>query len=260
MKVAFIKNETIILNDVLPYEQAQAAKKYSTGSIAILSYNYVLTREKEGEEHLSPPQELEALRIIPDESIQPAIDFIHSFYEDKECDKHFFSAQKLFAYYDEEVVQVFKVDSLSELIILDFLHCFVEGNGKTKKLCICPCCGKLFRKNRDNKIYCCWDCTTKAMRSRNMKNPYYAAYRDTATRIRHQINSTKRLPGLDLYKEALESAYKEWHYFAKRKSNELRQSTCNKTFSPDEYKHIRREFKTCLYKAWDKIINTHWTE
>lgn len=258
MKVAFIENKTIILNDVLPYEQAQAIKEYPTGNIAILSHNHAFTELADGKKRLSVPQELEPLQTSPNESIQPAIDFIHSFYESEE--KHFFSTRKLCAYYGEEVIQVFEADSLSELIILDFLHCFVEGNEKTKKLCICPCCGRLFRKNRANKIYCCWTCTTKAMHSRNMKSPYFAAYRNAIQYIRFQINSTKHLPCSDLRKEALEKAYKKWHYFAKIELDELRKSTHDKTFSPEEYENIRQEFKTVLYKAWDEAVNIHWTE
>lgn len=253
MNVAFVRNETIIFQGG-QFELKDVISKYPTGEIAILGYNFLSSEKTENSCARKPlPEDLEAIRVSSDESIQLCYDFINSFFKSGKYENfssYVYHSRGTFAHYGNGIIKVLEINSLYELMILDFLHCFIGDS--SKRLCICQGCGRLFRKTQKNKIYCCSSCKTRSIHSRNMESPYYAAYHYMEQYLRRCIRSIENSERCTFQSKcAIEQSYKKWHSLAKNMMETLNKNTFGKTLPSEEYSRIRQEFKLRLFKIWD---------
>lgn len=73
-----------------------------------------------------------------------------------------------FVLLDNKIVLGYTVNSLYEYLKLDFYHANLSPDS-VKHISICPYCGKAFRMNQRNNLYCSKACKDKGIRANNKK-------------------------------------------------------------------------------------------
>lgn len=92
-----------------------------------------------------------------------------------------------FVLLDNKIVLGYTVNSLYEYLKLDFYHANLSPDS-VKHISICPYCGKAFRMNQRNNLYCSKACKDKGIRANNKKSPYYSKYRYLQQYHNRQLN------------------------------------------------------------------------
>lgn len=151
-----------------------------------------------------------------------------------------------FANYENQIVQIYDVQSVYEYICLDYYHTFFDP--AIKKVALCPHCGKMFRQTRKDQQYCSQRCKEKHINSRNNQNPYHAAYRYLQQYFNRQLNQL-RDEKTDNHPDAIamQQAYNEWQQWARR------QVDCAENHPGEDKNAIRKAFIQKLTAKWKDL-------
>ncbi len=198
---------------------------------------------------------------VTHEPINDIRGFIESFVEGKELGKAaadnriICQSNCFFVPYGRSNLQVYEVQTLSELIILDLLQsCHRDGTAMT--LAICPQCKRLFLKTNKRK-FCSDACRQQFVQEKYKTSPTYAAYRSMLHHINRKINGTEKTakaPGS--HNPFLRKAYEKWKRKARFRADEVSEELEGKTLSQEEFVVIREEFKAELRDIWTTVCAT----
>lgn len=115
-----------------------------------------------------------------------------------------------FVLLDNKIVLGYTVNSLYEYLKLDFYHANLSPDS-VKHISICPYCGKAFRMNQRNNLYCSKACKDKGIRANNKKSPYYSKYRYLQQYHNRQLNRLRSKMADSLPEmQQLQNAYDTW--------------------------------------------------
>lgn len=95
----------------------------------------------------------------------------------------------IFALLDDRIVQVYTVKDVYDYLSLDFYYATYPSE-PVKRIGICHCCKKSFRKSQRNKVYCSKACKAKSIKEN--ASPYYAKYRYLQQYHNRQLNKLRK--------------------------------------------------------------------
>lgn len=153
----------------------------------------------------------------------------------------------VFALLGNRIVQVYTVKDLREYLLLDLYYAnFVPDF--SKKIAICPCCGKTFRLSQRNKVYCSKACKDKSIRANNKKDPYYSKYRYLQQYNNRQLNKQRRrMADSSLQAQKLRDAYTTWNKWARSEYKQV-------SGIPDHTQRVNvEEFDGRLKERWKAL-------
>lgn len=158
-----------------------------------------------------------------------------------------------FVLLDNKIVLVYTVNSLNEYLKLDFYHANLSPDS-VKHISICPYCGKAFRMNQRNNLYCSKACKDKGIRANNKKSPYYSKYRYLQQYHNRQLNRLRSQMADSLPKiERLQNAYDTWNKWAR---TEYEQATRVYNFGQQKEQESVENFGERLKKEWKALIKS----
>lgn len=156
-----------------------------------------------------------------------------------------------FALLSNRIVQVYTVKDLYEYLALDFCHANYPSE-PVKKIAICPCCKKAFRKSQRNKVYCSKACKEKSIKENNRNaSPYYAKYRYLQQYNNRQLNKRRRqMAESPQQVQKLQNAYDAWNEWARV---EFEKATEVYNFTQQEKQESAEEFGERLKEKWKSL-------
>lgn len=157
-----------------------------------------------------------------------------------------------FALLSNRIVQVYTVKDLYEYLALDFCHANYPSE-PVKKIAICPCCKKAFRKSQRNKVYCSKVCKEKSIKENNRNaSPYYAKYRYLQQYNNRQLNKWRRqMAESPQQVQKLQNAYDTWNEWARV---EFEKATEVYNFTQQEKQESAEEFGERLKEKWKVLM------
>lgn len=159
-----------------------------------------------------------------------------------------------FVLLDNKIVLGYTVNSLYEYLKLDFYHANLSPDS-VKHISICPYCGKAFRMNQRNNLYCSKACKDKSIRANNKKSPYYSKYRYLQQYHNRQLNRLRSKMADSLPEmQQLQNAYDTWNEWAR---TEYEQATRDYNLGQQKEQESVEDFSERLKRKWKTLTEKY---
>ena len=159
-----------------------------------------------------------------------------------------------FVLLDNKIVLGYTVNSLYEYLKLDFYHANLSPDS-VKHISICPYCGKAFRMNQRNNLYCSKACKDKGIRANNKKSPYYSKYRYLQQYHNRQLNRLRSKMADSLPEmQQLQNAYDTWNEWAR---TEYEQTTRDYNLGQQKEQESVEDFSERLKRKWKTLTEKY---